>query len=62
MMVNHNCYTNFKAKKSFEYFLELCRRYPEKCAELGIDAEFLRARRRSRGKDLSALRQKSGDL
>ncbi len=40
MMVNHNCYTNFMAKKSFEYFLELCRRYPEKGAELGIDAEF----------------------
>ncbi len=39
MMVNHNCYTNYMAKKTFEYTLECFAKYPEKAAELGCTRE-----------------------
>ncbi|MDR2741622.1 MAG: family 65 glycosyl hydrolase [Treponema sp.] len=47
MMVNHNCYTNFLAKKTFEYtekiLAELEAMFPESyaalCRKIGLDAE-----------------------
>lgn len=40
MMVNHNCYTNYMALRTFAYFLELCARFPDLCKKFGIDREF----------------------
>lgn len=40
MMVNHNCYTNYMAKRSFDYFLELCERYPALCERFGVSDAF----------------------
>ncbi|MBQ7408278.1 MAG: glycoside hydrolase family 65 protein [Clostridia bacterium] len=41
MMVNHNCYTNYMAKRCFEYFISLCSRYLELCKKFGVSKEFL---------------------
>lgn len=41
MMVNHNCYTNYMAKKTFEYTLSVLEKYRQtkQCAALGITEE-----------------------
>lgn len=39
MMVNHNCYTNYMAKKTFEYALATFEKYPERAKELGATEE-----------------------
>lgn len=40
MMVNHNCYTNYMAKKTFEYTVECFKKYGDK-VNLGATAEEL---------------------
>lgn len=41
MMVNHNCYTNYMALRTFGYFLELCGRFPQLCKKFGLEKDFI---------------------
>lgn len=48
MMVNHNTYTNYMAKKTFDYTLDLIEKYKDdaevsnRVKELGLDETFLK--------------------
>lgn len=48
MMVNHNTYTNYMAKKTFDYTLDLIEKYKDdaevsnRVKELGFDETFLK--------------------